>query len=190
MKSTVYSYLSAFTLLATMTGLENSAMADTDRMAALTHDEIRVSEFGACPADVTQARQRLENFIFSGGPDYKPIWADEARVGKSGVIPGLGQITGRRQIKLLDDPQDTATCEYFNDVHQEHLTRKSPDPDSGQPFYTWDVVYYKTNDYYLVIRTHAPLPQPDDPRTSRQTTARELIVVYDKNLNEIHAYLW
>lgn len=144
-----------------------------------------------CPADNERVRQTLEDFIF---PDpkygYDPIWANKERSGKSGItVPGLALIDGRHEIKVLKDPVDSETCKTLNGLHAGELVKKSTFPDQEEPYYVYDVVYYKAKGYYFAVIAHVPIPQPDDPFLKVLALNHDQIVIYDEKLEEIRSYL-
>lgn len=148
-------------------------------------DDARTADSFSCPVVEPRVREKLENFIFPD-PRYEPKWADE-EVDK--IIPGLAFIEGRHEIKALQDPTDTTACKHFNEIHARELSETSTFPDQAEPYYVFDVVYYKAAGFYFVVISHVPTPQPDDPFQKVIELTHDRIVVYDKDFNKIDEYM-
>lgn len=148
-------------------------------------DNARAVESFSCPAVQPRLRKRVEEFIFPD-PRHEPKWANED-IGK--IIPGLAFIDGRHEIRIMKDPADSAACAHLNELHARELSETSTFPDQDEPYYVYDVNYYKAEGFYFVVISHAPTPQPDDPFLKVIDLTHDQIVIYDEEFNKIHGYM-
>ncbi|MDA3935045.1 MAG: hypothetical protein PF630_12075 [Gammaproteobacteria bacterium] len=166
--------LACFAMLGLVVLLLTVAHAEGQEPSTQAMDTDRST--GACPLEDLRLRTKLGNFI-SPRSGITPVWAQTLK--HSNPIPQMAEIQGRHDIRILEDPEDTAACVALNQQLEDYFaeTRTTTD-SSGNTYvdYIYDIAYYKAVGLYFAVIVHAPLRQPDDPNLLQFTTARGTLI--------------
>ena len=85
------------------------------------------------------------------------------------------------EIQPLITKSDSTTCAYFNKFNEKRKEINNRELITA---------YFKTNNYYYILKYRTPVPPSKNKGTINISTASHAIVVYDKDFNSLGGVLF
>jgi hypothetical protein len=159
-------------------GSSHNVLAERDRPGS-------AGQYSPCPIESAVEHRFLQEFLFP--PAGTPVWQDD-RFGSP--IKELEEQSRSHVAQRLTGSRDTHICEKLNRLHERELNAEYTGTVRGRDgtYFMYGAGYFKIGDVLIVAFVQNPPPQPENPDEIRVRTGRNLVFVYDLELNRLGGF--